>query len=64
MNTLKKHLLIAVALLGLVGFSSCDSKEKMERHILEGYCWEGFYLSIILVTIITADSFSMKMEVV
>lgn len=42
MRTLKNYLFFAITLLGLVSFSSCDSEEKMEEHILEGHCWEGY----------------------
>lgn len=42
MKTLKNYLLMAVALVGMMSFSACDSEEEMERHIIEGYCWEGW----------------------
>ncbi len=33
---------MTILLMGLVGFSSCQSEDEMEERILEGYCWEGY----------------------
>jgi len=42
MKTLKTYLLIAIALIGGLGLSSCESEEDLGEKLVNGYCWEGY----------------------
>ena len=33
---------MTILLMGLVGFSSCDSEEDMGAKLVNGYCWQGY----------------------